>query len=274
MALIQSKKDEHQLTFDDIKHRYILDGNGVPGVTTFIKGGFPISFQLVNWMIGQGADYTYETLIKESTHEGNFIEWPDNDSKKEIIKSAKVAYKKAAEEAAGIGTVVHDYAYLVETGKQREALVLLAEHEDTNQWDRINSAVKKFDEWKKQNESKILALEEIVASPTYQFGGKFDRLDHRNGRVILPDYKTSNGFYIDQFIQLAAYAIAIEEWKGIKVEGLEILRFGKENGEFETLLIDNPLEIQNLKEQAIFCRATFEFSKIWGKDKRFAFGGK
>lgn len=272
--LIQSVKDQHHLTFDDVKHKYVLDANGVPGVTGFIKGGFPVSFQLVNWMIGQGADYTYEALIEKSTHEGNFVEWPDNDEKKAIIKQAKVAYKEKAEEAAGIGTVVHDYAYLIETGKQREALQLLAEHEETDQWDRINSAVKKFEEWRKQNKSEIIALEEIVASPTHQFAGKFDRLDRRNGRLILPDYKTSNGFYIDQFIQLAAYAIAIEEWKGLKVEGLEILKFGKEDGDFETLLIDKEPEIDYLKEQAIRCRQTFEFAKVWGKDKRFAFGGK
>lgn len=85
------------------------------------------------------------------------------------------------------------------------------------------------------------------------------------------------------FIQLASYAIAIEEWLDkwfaqynlpLKVGGLEILRFGKEAGEdFQPLLITDPQEIEQLKAQAIRCRDTYRFRLRWESDKRFKFNG-
>ena len=52
--------------------------------------------------------------------------------------------------------------------------------------------------------------------------------------VTLTDYKTSSGFFIDQFIQLAAYGLAIKEWLGIVVENFEIVRFDKKTGNLST----------------------------------------
>jgi len=280
---MESRKDDHILLFDEEKHRYTLDGNRIPGATTFGKGGYPTSEQLVSWMIGQGAEYTYNKLMEESTHEGNFVEWPDNEKKKEIIKAAKTAHRTKAEEAADIGTIVHDYAYLVELGRTREGLQMLSEHEENPNWDKINNGVKKFEEWHGQNKGETVLLEAIVASIRHQFGGKFDHLSLRNGLLILSDYKTSNGIYVDQFIQLASYSIAIEEWLDkwlaqyglpLKVGGLEILRFGKENGDdFHPMLITSPEEIEQLKYQAIRCRETYKFRLAWESDKRFKYNG-
>jgi hypothetical protein len=280
---MESRKDDHLLIFDEEKHKYTLDGNRVPGATTFGKGGYPTSEQLISWMIGQGGEYTYTKLMEEATHEGNFVEWPDNDKKKEILKAAKTAYRTKAEEAAGIGTIVHDYAYLVESGRAREALQMLSEHESNPNWDKINNGVKKYDGWREQNKGETVLLEAIVASVVHQFGGKFDHLSLRNGLLILSDYKTSNGIYVDQFIQLASYAIAIEEWLDkwlaqyklpLKVGGLEILRFGKENGDdFHPMLITSPEEIEQLKNQAIRCRQTYKFRLAWESDKRFKYNG-
>jgi len=93
-------------------------------------------------------------------------------------------------------------------------------------------------------------------------------LDRVNGKLILRDYKTSKDIFLEQFIQLAGYAIAIKEWLNLDVEGIEVLRFGKEDGAFENLLISDPAELQMFKDQAIRCRGTFEFSKF-GNDARF-----
>lgn len=279
---MESIKDDHILLFDEEKHRYTLDGNRIPGATTFGKGGYPTSEQLVSWMIGQGAEYACTKLIEEATHEGNFVEWPDNEKQKEIIKAAKTAHRIKAEEAAGIGTIVHDYAYLVELGRVREALQMLSEHESSPNWGKINNGVKKYEGWHEQNKGETVLLEAIVASIVHQFGGKFDHLSFRNGLLILSDYKTSNGIYVDQFIQLASYAIAIEEWLDkwlaqynlpLKVGGLEILRFGKEEGELQQLLVTNLEEIEQLKLQAIRCRQTYKFRLAWESDKRFKYNG-
>lgn len=267
MALIQSSKDNHYLTFDDEKHRYTLDGQRVPGATTFGKGGYPTSEALVGWMIGQGSNYT---AVKIKQGLPNF---PNETELKQIIKESKTAHRAVAEEAANIGTIVHDYAYLTELGRTREALQMLSEFEEAPQWTEINNGVKKFEEWKAGNSDIIVATEAIVASVEEQYGGKFDRLATRNGKLVLSDFKTSNGFYVDQFIQLGAYSKAIKEWLGLDVEAFEILRFGKEKGEFETLLVDNQEELQAFIAQAVLCRRTYKFKLKWDSDKRFKWMG-
>ena len=270
MALIQSQKDGHYFTFDDVKHKYTLDGEAVPGVTTFIKGGYPQSFNLTSWMIGQGASYTSKVLQRIGREKPLRIGDKLNEK---IAKKSKTAYKKLSEEAAGIGSVVHDYAYLTEIERTSEAMQMLSLHKETPQWERIKNGVDKFEDWRKENKDELVDSEQIVASIQHSFGGKFDRLARRDGVLILSDFKTSNGIYPDQFIQLAAYRLAIKEWLGLDVKMLEILRFGKDDGDFHTLLIDKPSEIEMFTEQAIRCRQTYQFRKV-ESDKRFKFGGK
>lgn len=278
---MQSVKDEHILEFDEAKHRYTLDGNRVPGSTTFGKGGYPTSEQLIGWQVVQGAIYT--AAIIQRLRRENTKRVIGGELLAAIIKRSKKASAKVSKRAAGIGTIVHDFAYLTELGRTREALQMLSEHENHPDWQKINNGVKKYEEWHAQNKGETVLLEAIVASVVHQFGGKFDHLSVRNGVLILSDYKTSNGIYVDQFIQLASYAIAIEEWLDkwlaqyglpLKVGGLEVLRFGKENGDdFHPLLITNPEEIEQLKYQAIRCRQTYKFRLAWENDKRFKYNG-
>lgn len=267
ITTVKDKSGLHEVSYDDkptARYRYKLDGKAVPGATTFTKGGYPTSLGLVNWKIMEGSEYScnkvFELLEKQKY---------DEDAQKQIIRESKDAWKISAEEQAGIGTIVHDYAYLSSLKRDEEALEMLSEHEGTPQWDKILNAVYKVDNFNKENKDEILHLETIVGSIAYQFAGRFDRLVLRNGLNILSDYKTSGDFYIDQFIQDGAYAIAIEEWLGIKVDGFEVIRFGKEDGDFESLLITEPNEVEELKKSALRCLDTYNFVKKWAKDKRF-----
>jgi hypothetical protein len=270
MALIQSQKDGHYFTFDDVKHRYALDGGPVPGVTTFIKAGYPEAHNLIGWKIGQGAAYTSSILQRLGRNKPLRVGDKLNEK---IIKKSKTAFQKASDEAAGIGSIVHDYAYLTETGRAGEALQMLVMYYNSPNWPKISNGVNKFSAWKEENTDELIDSEQIVASVGHAFGGKFDRLARRDGVLVLSDFKTSNGIYLEQFIQLAAYRLAIKEWLGLDVGMLEILRFGKEDGEVHTLLIDKPEEIKLLTDQAIRCRETYQFRKL-ENDKRFKYGGK
>jgi hypothetical protein len=269
MALIQSVHNGNFLTFDDVKHKYTLNGEHVPGVTTVGKGGYPESFMLSNWKVGQGAKYVSSLLQRLGREHPLKIGDKLNE---EIIKRAKKAPAKEAKKAADVGTVVHDYAYLTELGRIGEAMQMLQPFKRLPQWEKINNGIVKFESWHKENEDEIVGSEQIVASIDYSFGGKFDRLSRRGGVLTLSDFKTSNGFYVDHFIQLAAYRIAIKEWMDLEVEQLEILRFGKEDGEFQTLMVKKPEEIKMFEDQAIRCKLTYDFRKI-ENDKRFKFGG-
>jgi len=291
---MESRKDNHLLVFDEEKHRYTLDGNRVPGVTTFGKGGYPTSEQLIKWQIGEGSKYTARLIQRlRKNYPARVVE---GELLARIIKKSKKASAKVAKRAADIGTIVHDYAYFTEIGKVNDAMVVLSKAKLHRDWDKIRNGIKKYEGWHEQNKGQTVLLEAIVARVCpYRaisqeneglctcYAGKFDHLSLRNGMLILSDYKTSNGIYVDQFIQLASYAIAIEGWLDkwleqyglpLKIGGLEVLRFGKENGDdFHPFLITNADEIRQLKNQAIRCRQTYRFRLTWENDKRFKWTG-
>jgi hypothetical protein len=261
MALISSKaingKDE--VVFDNrpnARNRYKLNDVVVPGVTTFIKAGMPTSEGLIGWKIGKGAEFAL------SQYESDL-------SKEEIIKLAKTAWKKDAEEAAGIGVIIHEYAEICGMKQREKAVQMLCQYQSHDKWEAITNAVYKVDQFDEANKDELLFTEQIVGSPLYGFAGRFDRLVRRGNKIIISDYKTSKGFFLDQFVQDAAYSIAIGEWLDIRVDGFEVVRFGKEGGDFQSLLVDDPGELARLRDQALRCLDTYRELKFWSKDKRF-----
>lgn len=270
LSVNKSHDGKHTIQFNESSHRYKLNGKACVGTTTFVKAGFPTAMGLISWMKGQSIEHVFQWFVNRgSVHSITTEEW------KEEVKAAKKADQKTSQEAADIGTLMHDYAYLTELGKITEAENLysqILELPDDVKGKVING-ITKFKEWKKTNTDELIASETLIASPTHLFCGKFDRLAKRNGVLILDDFKSSNSIYLEHFIQLGAYSIAIREWLGMKVEALEILRFGKEDGEFETMIIDDPKEIIMFENQAIRCRDTYEFRKM-EQDPRFEWKGK
>lgn len=257
---------KHTIAFNEATHRYKLDGKAVVGCTTFIKAGYPTSMGLIKWMQGQAIRYTIDWISEHGL--------PDEEQQKEVYKEAKAANEKASGDAAAMGTLTHDYAYLAELNRTEELETLIAKIESLPEETsyKIKSAIDKFKAWKEGNQDELISSETLVASPHHLFCGKFDRLARRSGRLILSDFKTSGSLYLDQWIQLGAYALAIKEWLGLDIEGLEVLRFGKEDGEFQTLLVDKPEEIKEFQAQAVRCRETYEFTKM-NNDSRWSYKG-
>jgi len=52
-------------------------------------------------------------------------------------------------------------------------------------------------------------------------------------KLCVIDFKTSKAFYPEHYIQTCGYLIASEEESGKKYDKAIVIRFGKENGEFE-----------------------------------------
>lgn len=250
--LIQSESNGSYLTFNEEEHSYTLNGKQVPGVTTILHNGLPTSHTLITWMSKQAGWYVVEQL-KQCPEP--VIKLPSY-LLEEIVKKSTSASKKKASEAATIGSLVHDIAEKIESGQPWDKS-LVEKHVDR---EKITNCLEKFEEWRVGNKDEIIGHEDIIASVTHSFGGKYDRLCKRGKHIVLSDYKTSGAIYISQFVQLAAYAIALEEWKGIKVDALEILRFGKADAKFETEIIKSPKKIQELKDQFVRCKGTYEFT--------------
>lgn len=270
-VIVQSWDKKHTIQFRPTSHRYKLDGKPVVGATTFTKASLPTSIGLINWMKGQTAKYLFETL---SLRDGELyvpspIAWPlTEDARKELYKAATVAHEEVAREAADIGTIVHAFAELHSNDKFAEAEALLAKVKGVTQWPVIESCIAKYLEWDKTNHSEIVFTEHLIGSPAHHYCGTLDRLDRVAGKLRIRDYKTSKSIYLDQFVQFAVYDIGLKEWDNIQVDGLEAVRFGKEDGSFEALLIDDPKELQVFREQAIRCRETYEFLRM-NSDPRF-----
>lgn len=265
---------KHTIEFNEGSHRYKMNAKPAVGVTTFLKAGYPTSMGLIQWFKTQTAEalFTSMTVPGEQGYYPREGFWPIGESTKaELIKTAKAADREVSQEAADIGTICHGYAELHSLGQFEEADKLLNQVREAATWPLIETCIVKYKEWALQNKGKLIHAEGLVGSPAFLFCGKFDRLDMVNGKLILRDYKTSKDIFLDQYIQLAAYAIAIKEWLGLDVEGLEVLRFGKDDGTFETLLVDDPKEISVFKDQAIRCRYTYEFRKL-ENDKRWKWG--
>lgn len=220
--LIKSEHNGHILLHDEEQHLYTIDGKPLTGTTSLLSKGYPKSKHLIDWQVREGAKWVIEEVC--TTDE-------DTLDKDKLIKLSPNAYKVTLDEAADIGTIVHDYCYHKEAGKLYE----LEQHSQHKDWLTIVKCADQFDVWREGLvNDKTLHLEELVCSPEHMFAGRFDRLSNRDGVITLTDYKTSSGFFITQFIQLAAYTIAIKEWLGIVVENLEIVRFDKKTGNIST----------------------------------------
>lgn len=269
---------KHTIQFNEASHRYKLDGKACVGTTTMIKAAMPTSMGLVSWMKGQALQHLWEklTVLSDSgvVYHNSFTQLNESD-RIELFKAAKNADKKPTQEAADAGTIIHDYCYLIEAGKKDEAEKLFQQvlALPSTHGEKIVAGIDKFKAWKETNKDELISAEELIASPSLLYCGKFDRLARRNDRLVLSDFKTSNGIYVDHFVQLGAYALALKEWKGLEVQALEVLRFGKNGGEFETLLIADPKELKLFEEQAIRCRQTYDFLKM-NSDPRFEWKGK
>jgi hypothetical protein len=95
------------------------------------------------------------------------------------------------------------------------------------------SAYSAFEFWCKGTQLEIIDCEVPVISEAHRYGGTLDFIGRLNGKLVLGDFKTSNGVWPEYLCQLAAYAKAYEETTGNKIDGgYHLLRFSKENGDF------------------------------------------
>lgn len=172
----------------------LADGTRVPGVTT-ITGRFKDAGGLIHWAWQQGID--------------------------------GIDYRKTRDAAADVGTITHawvdDYIH-----DRPRSLFAAAPEEGLKQ---AESGLMAFIDWATQVSLEIIETEVPLISEEFRFGGTFDALARVAGRVVLLDWKTSNGVYADYIVQVAAYRQLLKE-RGTEVDGAQLCRFGKEFADF------------------------------------------
>lgn len=187
-----STDGQHILEFNESSHRYKLDGVGVRGATT-IGSAYPKAEALIRWMIKQGIE-EYKTQAQK---------------------------KKGGE----IGTILHTFAECYEKGISFDSKLVTESPYPTE----CEQVIERFLTWRKGNDDKIVASEELVASVELQVGGKVDTLRDREGLgLVLSDYKTSKGIYMEQLLQvIGGYRRMYREWRNWIIPYVEIVTFPK-----------------------------------------------
>lgn len=193
------------------------------------------------------------TIISRFKESGGLLQW----AFKQGQSGAASLYEER--DAAGLaGNVAHDMIerHILGTDKDCGPLPqcspeILA---------KAQNAYAQFLEWREQTKIEIVATERAYVSERYQFGGTVDAIGRdMKGLIVLLDWKTSNGVYQDYLIQLAAYALLLEEcapeWKP---EAFHLLRVAKESADFAHHFYG---ELEEAKQQFLLFRQAYSLDQ-------------
>ena len=207
--------DKVLLEYDHAAHSYVVEEEKIPNVTTLIDGVFPK--YLTEWAARCGADYWKEHY---GTHEAS-------DMYRGIIN----AHKDVSGAARDIG---HETQSWLE-----EYINSSIKHPNEVDWklgslsDKSKNAVQAFLKWEASHDIVWMGSEKKIYSKEYNFAGTIDALAMINGKFCIVDFKTSAKIYKEAYVQLSAYAQAIEEIHGRSVDLAVVLRLDKEEEKYQ-----------------------------------------
>lgn len=187
-----SSRSRAGLVFYEKSHRYKLDGEWVPGVTTII--GVLDKPAIPKWAAAQVAEYVADNPAG--------IDTLRDMGRGPMIQALKGIPWEKRDTAATRGSVLHDYAEQILRGEEVD---VSAEHVPV-----IESAIEFMEDWR----IEPVLVEEAVGSRADQWAGKLDliaRYRHpvtgQDGVAIF-DWKSGRAIYPEAAWQLNAYAHA------------------------------------------------------------------
>lgn len=203
-----------ELIFDTLRHQYSFNGEVVKGCTSVLDTLNKPA--LVPWC----AKVTVESM-REQFEAGRSYDEIEIEEMLDLAKRANYLKKTSA---GSIGTLSHDFA---------EAYA-----KKLNPTYPINTesrgACQRFVKWVEDNKVEFLLSEQPVFSLQNKFAGTLDAICRIDGKLYLIDYKTSSGIWETYYLQVGAYALArTEEFETDVFDGAKIIRFGKNDGDFE-----------------------------------------
>jgi hypothetical protein len=236
---------EVTLYYNDIRHRYEVDipskqilKKYVPGATS-IKGKLDKSAALTRWAV----NITLDTIAQYwrpglKYHEGQI---------NKVLRKAKATRYEQSAEAMDIGNMAHtffeDYIKLKVQGIEPQIIEVNDPNENEEGFvvlpktPEARNAIQAFLDWEATHEIEYLWSERRLYSRKHHFAGTSDAALRIDGKLYLADFKTSKRIYKDYFLQLAAYAKALEEMGHEKFDGLWTLRVPKDGNAIQ--IMDN-----------------------------------
>jgi hypothetical protein len=221
--LISLYNGEVLLSFNEKKHSYMVGSEFenlrelVPSVTTIT--GVINKPALVGWAVKVTAEYVEREFLSLC---GGTIPL-DEIEVKQIVRDAKRAHRDHTQDAANIGTIVHNWAEAYAKGETPPM--------PTNE--QAKAGVIAFLDWLAIHHVEFIATEAKVYSRKHKYAGTCDFDALVDGERCIGDYKTSNGIWPEMRLQTAAYQHARQEELGIKYAKRWIVRFPKDGSAFE-----------------------------------------
>lgn len=219
---------------------YNAAGDKLPGTTTII-GRWKDSGGLIQWAYKSGREH--ERMVHQN-------------------KPAPKHLYDVVDEAALAGNMAHDMIEAHILGLKPPNFSASPETIA-----KAGNSFAQFLEWREQSRIEIVATEKAYVSERHQYGGTVDAIGRDGkGRIVLLDWKTSNAVYQDYLIQLAAYALLLEEcvpdWTP---QGFHLLRVAKESADFAHHFFG---ELEDAKRAFILMRELYKLDA--GLKKRAA----
>jgi hypothetical protein len=170
-------------------HRYELDGERVPGVTTLINQGLP-NPRLLRWAADAAAQYAVDNWRGLAP----LVASGKGESAREEIRGAPFRERDAA---AARGTEVHRYAEALAQNERLDVPEELAGY--------VAACADFLTDW----QVRPILAERPVASRRHRYAGTFDLVAALPGEVALIDYKTgASGIWPRTALQAAGYRFA------------------------------------------------------------------
>ena len=161
---------------------------------------------------GEGVYYPSVTTILQYMPKNKFFEsWL-----KDVGHNADLIMRRAGKE----GTQVHEAAEKLVLG---EEISWIDDFGNAKYSQIVWEMILKFAEFWKTYKPELISAEDFVWSDKYKYAGTADLVCKMNDEVWLLDLKTSNSIHKSYDLQLASYAKALEESKGIKIERTGII---------------------------------------------------
>lgn len=206
--------DEVKLDFDSAAHAYRWNGDFIPGVTTILK--ILDKPALVQWAANCAVEYITNGYVARL----EAGEMPDQTSFLSLCQEAKTAHRRLSRAATDIGSSVHTFAesYLADPKTPPPA--------DPQAAKGASALI----EWANTHTIEPIHVERMVFSKKHFYAGTVDFFGHIDGELCVLDFKTSSGLYLEMLLQLAAYAVALEEETEQRIDHSWIVRLDKKTG--------------------------------------------
>ena len=161
---------------------------------------------------GEGVYYPSVTTILQYMPKNKFFEsWL-----KDVGHNADLIMRRAGKE----GTQVHEAAEALVKG---EEISWMDDYGNAKYSQIVWEMILKFYDFWSTHKPELISAEDFVWSDEHKYAGTADLVVKMNGETWLLDLKTSNSIHKSYDLQLASYAKALGESKGIKIDRTGII---------------------------------------------------